>query len=88
MENQTTVHWNRERNDRLSLSVQTPEWRLECNADRRDMNCPELLEICSSETLAQVIEEAVSKHLPTWEGALREANPPDGQTKRDNPGYL
>ena len=88
MENHTTVQWDRERNDGMSVSVQTPEWRLECNADRTGMDCPELLEICSDETLGQVIEDAVSKHLPTWEGALENAKPPDEQTKRYRPGYL
>ena len=88
MGNQTTVEWNRERKNGMSVSVQSPEWRLECNADRRRMECSELLEICSPETLAQVIKDAVTKHLPTWEGALGNADPPDQQTKKNRPGYL
>ena len=88
MKTETHVTWE-ERNERsIGLSVQTRDWRLECNAQAIDLDCQELPGICSKDTLIQIMRQAISLHVPTLEAALQSANPPDQQLKKKQTGHL
>ena len=87
MKAETRVTWE-ERNKRgTELRIQTGDWRLECNAQATDMDCQKLLAVCNTDTLVQILRQAMSSHVPTWEAALQSANPPDEQMKKDETEY-
>ena len=87
MKTETRVTWEERNKKKSKLSVQTVDWRLECNAQVTGLDCQELLAACNTDTLVQILRQAMSSHLPTWEAALQSANPPDEQLKKEETGY-
>ncbi len=88
MKNQTQITWEETKKQRISMSVQTEDWRLEYNANATDMECQKILTACSPNTMLQILRQAISLHIPTWEAALKSAEPPDNQLKKIQTGYL
>ena len=88
MKTHTQITWEETKPLRISMSVQTEDWRLECNANTTDMECQKILTACSTDTMLQILRQAISLHLPTWEAALKSADPPDNQLKKVQTGYL
>ena len=87
MRSKTSVKWTDKAGHSTGVVVQTQDWRLECNAQGELFDCPEVLALWTDRELGQLLEDLVSQHVPTWENALQNADPPDHQIKRWEPGY-
>lgn len=70
-----------------SATVENSDWNLECNAEPRDMDCPEILKILDEKALRHTLSELISQHIPTWAQALHSAAPPDSQDPQHETGH-
>ena len=88
MKTHTQITWEETKPLRISMSLQTEDWRLEYNAKTIDMDCQKILTACSPDTIFQILGQTIALHVPTWEAALRSADPPDNQLKKFQTGHL
>ncbi len=87
MQQETSVMWQDKGTHHKAVAIQSLDWRLEYNAHGQGFDCPELLSLWSEHALEKLLEELILQHVPTWQNALRDAEPPDVQLKRHEPGY-
>ena len=82
------VRWRDDLPKGASVSLENGNWRLECNAEERVLQCDNTEPLWTTQDIALTLKTLVETHLHKWQEALEKAAPPEKQNPRMERGYL